>query len=395
MRWLFALVPPADAVVVHGWRDGEENSLRVVGELSRRVAVGCRLTLLCEDVVDARAQLEIALQHTAWRADRVEIVAKNSLAGVARYVRAALVFSTHGLFGNPKPDGRRVHVLLGHGHGPKSAYSPLRQTRHYAQVATTNNAVWGGAVLSDQGIAPDAVAVTGNPRDDAFWEPATRAGLERLGVDPNRPILLWLPTYRVPRNAPETSALAEIATNAELLERVAALGAAAARHGVTIVTKAHQLDDPASAEAWGFRVITAEGLRSIGMSFFQLLAIADGLVSDYSSVWVDFLVRRRPVGLLFVDDVEFAVGRGFNEPPIRRVARELVLDSDADIERLLAAVSSSFLEPVADASTMRVGARLELRSEPGAARRTVDLVAERLTACGSRIDLRVASPAGS
>src|SRR5690606_27355976 len=169
---LLALTATRELVVVHGWRDGEENALRIAGALTRRAAENTRIVFLCEEPSEAREQLAIALRHAEWIPERVEFVRKNSLRGYISFLRARLVFMTHGLFGNPRPGAQRVHVLLGHGHGPKSGQDPADPLYFHAQIATTNNAVWGAAVISAQfRDSPTAATVTGNPRDDAFADP--------------------------------------------------------------------------------------------------------------------------------------------------------------------------------------------------------------------------------
>lgn len=394
VEMLLVVLPTDRSIVVHGWRDGEENSLRIAIALSNTVEPSTRLTLLCENPVGARRHLANTAGRAEWNPARVDCVAKNSARGAWRYLRATVVFSTHGMFGNPRPGRRRLHVLLGHGHGPKSASSPTHPFRHRSQIATTNNTVWGYAVIADQGIDANADAfATGNPRDDTFDVPVARTRLERLGLDPRRPLILWLPTYRVPRNAPKTSALREIIDDAELRARVETLRVEAERQAVTVVTKAHQLDEAAHAEAWGFEVVTSDSLSEAGLTFFQLLALADGLISDFSSVWVDYLLREKPTGLLFTDDEQYARGRGFNEPRIDEVASELILREDQDITRFVETVREYFSATERWPDAVSVSRRLGLVGEPGRTRRVLQVVRDRLRESGLHPLLGAGDPA--
>ncbi|ALJ19043.1 CDP-glycerol glycerophosphotransferase family protein [Microbacterium sp. No. 7] len=381
LRAAFTLIAPTPSIVAHGWRDGEENALQIVRGLLATTRPGVPIVLLCEEPAVSARHLGIAIEGTV--SERVSIVRKNSLRGLWLFVRARVAFSTHGMFCNPHAGRRRLHVLLGHGHGPKSASNPLRPFLHGAHLATTNNDVWGMAVIADQGIdvARDAFT-TGNPRDDVFTRPVDRSRLAALGIDPAAPLLLWLPTYRVPRNEPKLTGLPEIGESAVLRDRIALLRDHARERGVTVVTKAHQLDDQRNVEGWGFTVVTDHTLLDAGLSFFQLLSLADGLVSDYSSVWVDYLARSRPVGLVFADDVEFARGRGFNSPAISEVAAELCIVSDEEMAVFVDAVVASFATgAVADASS-RVAERLALRRGSGATRRVLEVVQTRMAEMG-------------
>lgn len=377
LKAFFLVVPPSATVVVHGWRDGEENALLLAEGLITTGRCEVPVTLLCEDTSVSTRYMRL-VTDTGF-GDRLEIVRKNSLAGIWRFVRARVVFSTHGVFCNPAPGRRRLHVLLGHGHGPKSASNPLHPFLHRVQVATTNNGVWGRAVIGDQGIdvRKDAF-VTGNPRDDVFFRHSDRSRLAQLGIDPDKPLVLWLPTYRVPRNEPGLTDLAEIGENEELRELVEKLHEQAQRHGVTIATKAHQLDDQRNVLGWGSIILTDQMLLEAGLSFFGLLSIADGLVSDYSSVWVDYLARERPVALVFADDAEFARGRGLNSPQISEVAAELIVDSDETMTAFMEDVIAGFTSGVSSAAAVAVADRLELRRDPGATQRVLEVVRDRL-----------------
>lgn len=373
---LLSAVPASDRVVVHGWRDGEENALRVAGALTRRCAAQTRITLLCEDPRESRAQLDLALRHTDWDPSRLEIVRKNSPRGYLRFLQARLVLMTHGLFGNPPPGSSRLHVLLGHGHGPKSGQDPRAPLYYSTQLATTNNAVWGHAVISTQIRAASAtVSVTGNPRDDAFADDVERERLTALGLRPDARYVLWLPTHR-----PDRASVAEQLDDSESA-KLDALRRLCDEHGIDLVTKAHQLDDQENALAWGMHVVTSESLRDAGLSFFQLLALSSGLISDYSSVWVDYLRTGKPFGLLLPDLARFDAERGFNQPSIPDVAGEAILSDAAAVARFVdEVVRHDGVSPTP--LSRRIASRLGLVLEPAATDRVLDVVAAQLARQG-------------
>jgi len=375
MQILFAVVPPGDRIVVHGHGDAEENALRIAGALSRRAVPDAVVTMLCADPAAAARYAAVALEQTDWDPARVCFVKKRSVRGPWAFVRARLTFSTHGLFGRPEPGRRRLHVMLGHGHGPKSSGADPGVRTDVAQIATTNNRVWGFAVLADSGVdvARSAFA-TGNPRDDAFDEDAGRARLTTLGIDPARPLVLWLPTWRP--DTPAFDAVRRAATD-RLARLGSTLDAYAAERGVTLVTKVHQMDAGISALHGDRHVVTSETLADAGLSFFRLLAAADGVLSDYSSVWVDYLVRRRPVGLLFDDAEMFGRERGFNRPTIDEVASDLMLRTPDDVVRFVDEVCDHHARPREWEPARRVSRELGLVTAPQRTDRVLDLVAER------------------
>lgn len=369
-------VSPVDAVVVHGWPDSEENALRVAGELSLRALPGVGVTLLCEDPSSIRRHLTLALGQERVDIERLRIVRKDSLSGVWSFVRARLVLCTHGLFGNPPPGPHRLHVLLGHGHGPKGASPKGRPFLHNAQLATTNNALWGLRIIADQSIdVVRGAVVSGNPRDDAFHEPVDRSLLGALGIDADVPVVLWLPTHHAERSA---DADGPISGGAGCPSTLALVLAACARRGVAVVTKKHGLDDRDLRYPDHVTVVDEAALAAAGMTFRQLIAVCDGLVSDYSSVWVDFLVLTRPVGLVLDDIDEFTAHRELNPPPLGIVAPSLILDDRQSVERFVEHVIDVRHAGVPSQASREVAERLGLVSAPGSTARVLDAVARSL-----------------
>jgi CDP-glycerol glycerophosphotransferase (TagB/SpsB family) len=112
--------------------------------------------------------------------------------------------------------------------------------------------------------------------------------------------------------------------------------AAADLHGVSIVVKPHPMDRDTYAGIPGLRTVDDAALNEIGISLYQVVGASSGLITDYSSIWTDYLVVDRPVLLFCPDYEEYAATRGFNVPDLRAVAPGPVV---TDIEALADFVS--------------------------------------------------------
>ncbi|WP_446664563.1 CDP-glycerol glycerophosphotransferase family protein [Flexivirga sp. B27] len=338
------LLPPLPIVVVHGFADDEENSLRLAAAMAARRPGRWPVVLLCANPAHARQLLQIANRHAAYPTAVPRFVRKDSPQGVLLFVLARVFCYTHHMFGAPDPGPRRVHVNVGHGHGPKWAESKGASATHRADLAMINNAEWGGDVVEVQGLARGGeTVVLPNPREDALREPADRHLLRSLGVDPERPVVMWLPTYRrtiAMRKAQwqDGSTLHDDPTMIAALER---MSASAHEHGIQLLTKFHKLDSEARTVVdFGMPVVTQEQLDEAGLSFYQLLTCIDGMISDYSSVYVDYLSKDNPVALFFLDYAAMEGSRGFNSPDFRDAARELILTGDASVASFFAAIAA-------------------------------------------------------
>lgn len=318
-------LPALPWVSVHGWPDDEENALRVASALA---AGGRRVHLLADDPARARVALLRASERARYPVGTPRIVRRRSVAGVTLFALSRVVVYTHGLYGSPETGRRRVHALLGHGHGPKSASAKGVAIQYGSDVGTSNSRVWGGQVVREQGIR-SPVVVTGNAREDAFDEASPSDGLIALGVPAGSRVVLWLPTFRIGRSIRTTGAADGVPVSEDLgvAAAVSQLRAALESRGAVLLAKAHP-NDRDDLHRLGVRVVETSELDAAGLSFYGFLARADALISDYSSVWVDFLASGRTVGLLFGDEREYADVRGFNTPPISEVAGALRLTGD-------------------------------------------------------------------
>lgn len=321
-------VPARSTIAIHGFGDDEENALRIAHAAVAARSAGTRVYLLSLNPTRSQKLYRIANRQNAALAAEPLFVAKNSVRGLWIFLTSRVVFYTHGLFGSPTPGRRRIHVLLGHGHGPKSATPNGIRFQYLASLATTNSSTWGLQVIRDLGITAEGSAViTGNPREDAFDEKADRGRLAALGLDPGRPVIAWLPTYRVSDHATYGGWAdgERLDTMPEYRASLRELADLCAANGVTLVTKSHVLDAQGVSDSWGIPSITTEGLMDAGLSFYQFLQLTDGLVSDFSSVWVDYLSAGRSIGLLLHDVDSYGDSRGLNEPSILAVAADLEL----------------------------------------------------------------------
>ncbi|MBT2501044.1 CDP-glycerol glycerophosphotransferase family protein [Curtobacterium sp. ISL-83] len=160
------------------------------------------------------------------------------------------------------------------------------------------------------GVMARPVLETGYPRiDRQFLDAAAvrsvRADLVDRGLDVgDRRIVLWAPTWR-------GTSFARPEDDADLLlERVAAMQAALDPAEFVVLLKTHQVVHHLAAQRAGARGVLVPNDIPTNV----LLGVTDTLVTDYSSIFFDFLALDRPI-VFFVPDVqEYASYRGLAIP---------------------------------------------------------------------------------
>ena len=328
LRAMSRATPALHHAVVAGFPYDEGNSVETVRALARRMPVYWL-------VGDSHDPVDWLIQDAELRFP-VRCLHKNSVRALLAYVTARYVFFTHGLYGSPKPSPHKTLVNLWHGDGPKRSkrYANIRSS--YVVAGTQ---LWGGQRPAYFGVAADGVLVTGNPRVDQFSRPPGEDTMRALGLDPERPLVLWMPTFRrtdyrgnrlgAVWNRTDAHELSRSVSVRELLGQV---GQVAARLGVALAVKPHPLDAD-QYSTMGLSVIRGDDLRRAHTTVYQLLGRTHGLITDYSSVWTDYLVMDRPVGFHCPDLAEYEAAPGLNVDDYRDLIPGPLLHTVDDFER--------------------------------------------------------------
>jgi hypothetical protein len=294
LRVLSLVVPQTRSVVVANFPETEGNGLEAARALVRRYD---------GRVIWLRRGGDVPPDVQALADQGMVLVPMAGLAGLTAYLRASAVLFTHGLYGSPKPWARKPIVNLWHGDGPKD----IRPDKTVgARIASTyvvgSTSLFTDFKASAFGVPADHVLVTGNPRTDQFWRPIEPGCRARLGITGE--FVVWMPTFRQARAvgavrvhdnaAPADDGHAELGP---LLEGLRA-------RGVQLVVKPHPLDAD-RRRVPGMVTVDDDDLAAAGVNLYALLGASSGLVTDYSSVWVDYLLVNRPIAFSVPDRASY------------------------------------------------------------------------------------------
>ncbi len=323
---LLRVLPPRRYAVVHGWPTLEGNVVELLPDLTRRYSGPVHW------LVDGDPS--VALRHLQDKglAPQVRVVPKASVRAVWLATTAEVTFFTHGLFSAVVPPPSRLVVNLWHGDGPKANdhAGDIRST-----VVVTGTRMWQRYKAETFNVRERDVAWTGNPRGNALLRGLSREQWQRLGLDPDDTLVLWLPTFRVGRN--EEGLVWQDGVPLSGRGDLHDLREVATRPRLSLVVKPHPMDRDDYSQL-GIRVLTDDDLRDAGVALYELLGSSAAVISDTSSAWVDYLPLDRPVAFFLPDIDELASHRGFNVPDLRAILPGPVLRDVADVRAFLEAV---------------------------------------------------------
>jgi CDP-glycerol glycerophosphotransferase (TagB/SpsB family) len=356
MPLLLRLVPPAGSVAVFGLPDIEGNVVEVVRWLLRHDS--CQVVWLTADG-DPKAVLWTVADQPGQQ--RLTVIRKASVRGLWYFMRARTVFYSHYFFAAPSPSRGRTYVNVWHGDGPKliPARVPGTAPDSYLVAGTR---VWGRAKALGLGVHHERLLVVGNPRRDELERPASDESIVELGLDPGRPFTVWAPTFREAglgvRSWTDTRALSD-----QIAEGTHPALDALRERELEVVVKPHPLDVD-SYTSLGLPIVSSTALWRSRTGTYAFLARAAALITDYSSIWTDFLPLDRPIGLYCPDLDEYLAARSLDPEDFRRFLPGPLLRTVEDLVDFCEQVGRG--EDPGRAARHGAAARLGAVLEPGA-----------------------------
>lgn len=297
-------------VVLHSLVDVDDGVIAIIEELRAR---GWAATVLLED---RRREASVR----AMTKTRVRTVPKKSVSGILQFLTARYVFTTEDVFGGFKPPSAQTLVMLWHGEPPTKVTSRFagRPGLHgsYAPVCSTLGRAYRSAEFD---IHPLRVPIVGAPRNDRMLRAdGSRVRRQLLGPDADKTVLVWLPSFRVGRvNRLRVDSAGVIHPGLPFsAEDLQQLDGWLTAHDTRLVVKLHPHDlKRLSGDYKAIRVVDDSELLQHGLTLYTALPAFDGLITDVSSVWVDYLLLDKPMIFAFPDMEDYRRGRGLNLEP--------------------------------------------------------------------------------
>ena len=343
--------PRADRVAIATLNADEENATVTAVRIAQREP-GVAIAFVSPDPELARTAVAEAARCLGAPVPAGISFVRDRYAPLLRaFAGSARTFTTHVMLPGIDRSGRRVHTHLTHGSGPK----PDTTFRGPTTVLASITDAWVPAQLREYRLPARTPVVREMPRLEVMRRAAgDRTVFARMGLDPERPVLVWAPTYRAierpggevrvsgTRFTPSPRSLSPSPRSLSLSSRsqspssrslslskgagsdrpagsttpltVDALRDIAEAHGWTCVAKPHPRDADDLRDL-GLPVFTNDDLRRCGVTPYELFGAADLLLTDYSSVFTERAELGLPYALWRPDLDEFASSyRGFRKP---------------------------------------------------------------------------------
>lgn len=237
------------------------------------------------------------------------------------------------------PQENQISLFLTHG-------SPLKASPSYSYGTRFNYVLsqseWLKPYVSYENDTPiDSLYVLGIPRNDALFHPDN--AMRKLGFDSYEKVIVWLPTYRQHKTAEGDSNHIRNTMNLgipviQTREEAEEINAFLKERNMLLVLKPHpaqNLSTLRDIELSNFRIIYNDYLQERNVLLYEFLGESAALITDYSSVYYDYLLTGKPIGLT-TDDYDIYNGsRGFVYKDPYEVLKGHLMDDCASMKNFI------------------------------------------------------------
>lgn len=249
----------------------------------------------------------------------INMVKKGSLKSYIYFFTSKYIISTHNemvsICGN-----NQVYISLWHGM-PFKKICYLGKTdyigmENYSAKRIATSEITRSIISASFCEKANNVYITGQPRNDLLFRPYNVSNIIP-SISKEKKLLLYIPTFRENRNNKKYSDGSCI--NGDNFLRVddfniTQLNNFLDENNCILLLKLHPYEEEyfhnKNELSNNIYILNSQLMNSAGIDINQLLSQCHTLITDYSSIYLDFLIIEKPIIFLVPDIKEYALSRG-------------------------------------------------------------------------------------
>lgn len=242
---------------------------------------------------------------------------ENTLSAILNILTAKYIVSTHNNIIGIKAKSQ-IYISLWHGMPLKNMYyleNIVDKNLKKIDYLISTSKVMRLTMATTFNLDPKKVLITGQPRNDAFFNNNKINEVNSiLEIDLNKysKIIFYIPTFRngIGRtdgiiNNNNLINLAEYDENS--------LNDFLVKNNYLLVAKLHPLEESSidMKEQTNIKILDSKNMLDYQIILNEILNLSDILITDYSSVYFDYLILDKPILFTNIDEAEYMKNRGF------------------------------------------------------------------------------------
>ena len=238
---------------------------------------------------------------------------KERLIRVYYYSFAKYCFYTHRFIGLPNNKGQIIYFL-------NHSSFPIKDVRGQYCSYEDNTYIETTSDLSAKyrckalGGGLEKMKSFGLPRNDELFE--SDRSKEKLGLNKYNKVFIWMPTFKHHKNKIRNDFNSDTQKDISILSRenLKIVNDILNERNSILIIKFHPSQDMDFVDEFEFSNIlfmTNKILETKQVDLYNLLGQTDALITDFSSVYFDYLLLNKPIGFELGDKEKYEKGTGF------------------------------------------------------------------------------------
>lgn len=235
----------------------------------------------------------------------------NHFKSIYIYLNAVHVFYTTGQI-PIKPSKKQCVIHLRHGNANFKASGKNTSIHNgddfYFTYMIASSPLFVPSMAHEFGCDEKDIVVAGDPMIDQLLKNNTKQKLPWK----YEKTLLWLPTFRQSDYLGYHDSSYENVVPLFQEEEYEELNACLMKYNIGVIVKPHNMQKSVKTGAYShLKILRNEDLLSFGLELYSLMSQVDGLIGDYSSASLQYLMTDRPQAYVIPDITEYGRKRGF------------------------------------------------------------------------------------
>lgn len=297
VKYIFNKLPMSNSIVFESNPELACNTYPIYKELKLRgFQEKYRFIWLVEDKTKYKATPKLSFMNYVPK-NRWEMIQRIYVLKKSK----ALIYSNRFL---GKYSDRQLSLYLTHGTVLKKTGS--YQIHNLCDYCVSQAAELDQAMAEELDLDRDKIVLLGSPRTDVLNQ--KNNCLRDMGFDKYDKCILWMPTFRKYNASQqvdgEISGLGIPLIYSE--EQLSDLNEYLNSKNILLIIKVHPAQDMSViklAQKSNVRLLKDSEINAFGYSLYSFIGQVDAYISDYSSVYYDFLLTSKPIGLV-IDDLD-------------------------------------------------------------------------------------------
>lgn len=243
---------------------------------------------------------------------------KDKIRKYIRLNRARVLITCVGAYPKYRCNKKQINIYLDHGSQYKQLKNNGIPSLIFCDYTIAQSEFFRPYIMEQYGLKSEQVICTGLPRNDVFFD-GKKKNIIEVYEDASKfsKIILWVPTFRKANCGSRVDCDSNLPLGFPIIysvEKLKTFDGFLRSENVLVILKPHPIQDICSINELGltnFRLLENETMLRHGFHINDLMKCVDGIITDYSSIYYDYLLTNNPIGLTTDDYAEYKEQHGF------------------------------------------------------------------------------------